>query len=85
MIFVCFFPILPLDSVTVMVYTTDIEIHKTNTGETNMNKKQATGMMNFHKRAYKAYKAAGNETNAHQARAKMIELYLVIRAIRATA
>ena len=47
-----------------------------------MTTSQIKGMMNFHRKAYKAYKAVGNTANAEQARAKMIELYLQLRASR---
>ena len=47
-----------------------------------MTTSQLKGMMNFHRRAYRAYKNAGLSANAKQARAKMIELYLQLRATR---
>jgi len=47
-----------------------------------MTTSQIKGMMNFHRKAYKAYKAVGKTANAEQARAKMIELYLQLRASR---
>lgn len=44
-----------------------------------MNNSQTRGMLKFHKGAYKAYKQAGKKIMAHQARVKMIEMYLILR------
>lgn len=42
---------------------------------------QIKGMLNFHKRAYLAYKASGNP-KAIDARKHMITMYLKLRATR---
>ena len=42
---------------------------------------QLKGMMNFHRKAYKAYKAI-NHPNAIPARRFMIDMYLKLRALR---
>ena len=47
-----------------------------------MTNSQLKGMFNFHKKAYKAYKACGNKQNAEQARKAMINAYLLIRSLR---
>jgi len=47
-----------------------------------MTTNQIKGMLRFHKSAYKAYKASNQQKQAEQARAKMIELYLQLRATR---
>ena len=47
-----------------------------------MTKTQLTGMLRFHKSAYKAYKVGGQTQNALQARARMIDTYLQLRATR---
>jgi len=47
-----------------------------------MTTKQMQGMLKFHKSAYQAYKASGQKLMAHQARKRMIDLYLQLRAIR---
>jgi hypothetical protein len=43
---------------------------------------QIKGMLRFHRSAYKAYKASGQKERAEQARAKMIEMYLMLRKAR---
>lgn len=43
---------------------------------------QLKGMVRFHQKAYKAYKAAGMKSNAIQAREKMLMTYLDLRKIR---
>jgi len=43
---------------------------------------QIKGLLRFHKSAYRAYKASGQTENANKARAKMIELYLLLRKTR---
>lgn len=47
-----------------------------------MTASQKVGMMNFHKKTYKAYKQSGQKQNAEQARRMMINLYLEIRKSR---
>jgi hypothetical protein len=48
-----------------------------------MTKKQIKGMLRFHKAAYKAYKTSGQTEKASQARIRMLETYLQLRARRA--
>jgi hypothetical protein len=43
---------------------------------------QNKGMLRFHKSAYKAYRANNQTAKAEQARAKMLETYLQLRASR---
>ena len=43
---------------------------------------QIKGILRFHKSAYKAYKASNQPAQAEQARKKMIEFYLRLRAVR---
>ena len=66
-----------LDKLGKIAYTQGIEKRKN-----IMTTSQLKGMMNFHRKAYRAYKTVGNTANAEQARAKMIELYLKLRASR---
>jgi len=47
-----------------------------------MTTSQLKGMIKFHKKAYNAYKKCGKYTMAVCAKAKMIELYLQLRATR---
>ena len=47
-----------------------------------MNIKQLKGILNFHKRAYRAYKGLGNMVQARHARRHMIDLYLQLRKMR---
>lgn len=47
-----------------------------------MTTSQIKGMLKFHKSTYKAYKQAGKKLMAHQARVKMIEMYLQLRKVR---
>ncbi len=47
-----------------------------------MTSTQLKGMLRFHKAAYRAYKQAGKMENARQARARMLQTYLEIRANR---
>ena len=47
-----------------------------------MSTSQIKGMLKFHRSAYKAYKQAGRKIMAHQARVKMIEMYLQLRKSR---